>query len=166
MEFYSRFLVLGQVPNHVVSSAEMAEQVLRKHVLECCSRTYSYGAMKLSYNLLEVAFGPCSEYWRELRKISVIELFIVKRSSRDPIEVNEKIFSLTNNIVCSIAFGKSYDGKQFEGYYKFQVAIDEAMAMLSSFWAVDFFPNFGWILDVTTGLHKRLENCFVLRCGA
>ncbi|KAL2470882.1 Cytochrome [Abeliophyllum distichum] len=174
-------LQLGQVPNLVVSSAEMAKQVLRTHDQECCSRPYSYGAMKLSYNLLDVAFGPHSEYWRELRKICVIKLFAVKRvqsfwnvrekevarlinsiseSSSYPIEVNEKIFSVTNNIICSIAFGKSYEGKQFEGYYKFQEAIDDAMAMLGSFWAADFFPNFGWILDVITGLRRRLEKCF------
>ncbi|KAL2470895.1 Cytochrome [Abeliophyllum distichum] len=34
------------------------------------------------------------------------------------------------------------------------------MAMLKSFWAAEFFPNFGWILDVITGLHMRLESCF------
>ncbi|KAL2470885.1 Uncharacterized protein Adt_39021 [Abeliophyllum distichum] len=72
-------LQLGQVSNLVVSSAEMAKQVLRTHDLECCSKPYSYGTMKLSYNLLDVAFGPYSEYWRVLRKICVIELFTVKR---------------------------------------------------------------------------------------
>ncbi|KAL2470892.1 Cytochrome [Abeliophyllum distichum] len=71
-------LQLGQVSNLVVSSAEMAKQVLRTRDLECCSKPYSYGKMKLSYNLLDVAFGLYSEYWRELRKICVIELFTVK----------------------------------------------------------------------------------------
>ncbi|KAK4483057.1 hypothetical protein RD792_010233 [Penstemon davidsonii] len=174
-------LRLGQVPALIISSPEMAKQVLKTHDLECCSRPYSYGAMKLSYNLLDVAFGPYSEYWREIRKLCVIELFTVKRVqsfghvrekevtrminsisdlSHKPIEVNEKIFSLTNNVICSIAFGKSYEGQQFEGYGKFQEAIDEAMAMLSSFWVADFFPKYGWVFDVITGLHRRLEKLF------
>ncbi|KAG8387937.1 hypothetical protein BUALT_Bualt02G0073200 [Buddleja alternifolia] len=177
-------LKLGRVPTLVVSSPEMAKQVLKTHDLECCSRPYSHGAIKLSYNLLDVAFGPYSEYWREIRKLCVIELFTVKRvqsfwhvrerevarlinsiselssKSNHPIEVNEKIFSLANNIICTIAFGRSYEGKQFEGYQKFQEAIDEAMAMLSSFWVADFFPKIGWVIDVVTGLHRRLEKCF------
>ncbi|KAL2470870.1 Cytochrome [Abeliophyllum distichum] len=142
-------LQLGQVPNLVVSSAEMAKQVLRTHDLECCSKPYSYGTMKILYNLLDVAFGPYSEYWRELRKICVIELFTIKRV--------QSFWNIREKEHC---FRKSYGEKQFEGYFKFQEAIDEAMAMLSSFWAADFFPNLGWILDVIIGLDRRLESCF------
>ncbi|KAI3450227.1 hypothetical protein Pfo_006892 [Paulownia fortunei] len=160
-------LQLGWVPVFVVSSPEMAKEVLKTHDLECCSRPYSHGAV--------------NEYWREIRKLCVIELFAAKRvqsfwhvrerevarlinsiseMSHNPIEVNKKMFILTNNIICSIAFGNTYEGKQFEGYHEFQEAIDEAMAMMSSFWAADFFPKFGWVVDVLMGLHRRLEKCF------
>ncbi|KAF5200582.1 Cytochrome p450 [Thalictrum thalictroides] len=34
------------------------------------------------------------------------------------------------------------------------------MNMLGSFTATDFFPYFGWIIDVFTGHSRRLEKCF------
>ncbi|XP_058198698.1 cytochrome P450 71B10-like [Rhododendron vialii] len=173
-------LRLGQVPTLVVSSPEMAKQVLKTHDLVCCSRPVSRGPKRLSYNFLDVAFVPYSNYWREMRKLCIIELFNVKRvqsfghvreeqvgqlikslskGSGDPVELSERIFSLTNNVLCRIAFGKSYEGRQFASG-KFQATIDEAMAMLSSFWGSDFFPYVGWIVDVLSGLHSRLEKLF------
>ncbi|PSR86236.1 4-hydroxyphenylacetaldehyde oxime monooxygenase [Actinidia chinensis var. chinensis] len=173
-------LRLGQIPTLVVSSPETAKQVLKTHDLECCSRPFSRGPKRLSYNLLDLAFGPYSDYWREMRKLCMIELFTVKRVqsfrpireaeiarlisslsliSGNPVMLSENIFSLTNNIVCRIAFGKSYEGRQFESN-KFEKTIDEAMVMLSSFWGSDFFPYVGWILDVVSGLHWRLEKLF------
>ncbi|KAG5514973.1 hypothetical protein RHGRI_036122 [Rhododendron griersonianum] len=173
-------LRLGQVPTLVVSSPEMAKQVLKTHDLVCCSRPPSRGPKRLSYNFLDVAFGPYNDYWREMRKLCVMELFNVKtvqsfghvreeqvgqlieslsKSSGEPVELSERIYSLTNNVLCRIAFGKSYEGRQFASG-KFQATIDEGMAMLSSFWGSDFFPNVGWIVDVLSGLHSRLEKLF------
>ncbi|KAK3039894.1 hypothetical protein RJ639_028287, partial [Escallonia herrerae] len=173
-------LQLGQIPTIVVSSPETAKEVLKTHDLECCSRPHSCGPKRLSYNLLDVAFGPYSDYWREMRKLCVVELFTVHRVrsfssvreeevtrlinslsqvSNSPVQVDEKIFSLTNATICKIAFGKSYEGQHFENE-KFQHIMDEAMAMLSCFWGADFFPYFGWILDVFSGLHGRLEKSF------
>ncbi|KAL3839030.1 hypothetical protein ACJIZ3_023621 [Penstemon smallii] len=152
---YGPVMFLRLVPALIISSPEMSKQVLIKtHDLECYSRPYSYGAVKLSYNLLDVAFGPYSEYWREIRRLCVTELFTVKRVQSFG-HVREK----------KIAFGKSYEGQQFEGYGKFQEAIDESMAMLSSFWVADFFfqntgdPNrpkseHEDIIDVLLGLSK------------
>ncbi|THG14729.1 cytochrome P450 71B10-like [Camellia sinensis] len=174
-------LKLGQVSCLVVSSPETAKQVLKTHDLECCSRPFSHGPKRLCYNLLDLAFGPYSNYWREMRKLCVSELFTVKRvhsfrhireeelgkmithisqiSPNNPVNLSELVFSLTNSIICKVALGKSYEGKQFESG-KFQESIDEAMAMLSSFWGSDFFPYVGWFVDVFTGLHWRLEKCF------
>ncbi|KAH7853985.1 hypothetical protein Vadar_008837 [Vaccinium darrowii] len=173
-------LRLGRVPTLVVSSPEMAKQVLKTHDLVCCTRPLSHGPKRLSYNLLDLAFGPYSSYWREIRKLCVIELFSIKRvqsfghvrdeqvgqlinslsqTSPAPVELSERIFSVANNVLCKIAFGKSYEGRQFESG-KFKATIDETMAMLSSFWGSDFFPYVGWILDVLSGLQFRLEKLF------
>uniref|UniRef100_A0A5B6ZB25 Cytochrome P450 71B34-like n=1 Tax=Davidia involucrata TaxID=16924 RepID=A0A5B6ZB25_DAVIN len=176
------FLQFGGVPTVIVSSAQAAREVLKIHDLDCCSRPQSAGTGKLSYNYLDIAFAPYGDYWREMRKICVLELFSTKRvqsfqfireeevallinsiaqlsSSGSPVDLSEKLISLTANITCMVAFGKSFKGSGFD-CDRFQEIIHEAMAMLGCRSASDFFPSVGWIIDRLTGLHGRLERSF------
>ncbi|GAA0172864.1 hypothetical protein Leryth_003364 [Lithospermum erythrorhizon] len=175
-------LKFGSIPALVVSSPETAKEVLKTHDLDCCSRPLSKGSNKLSYNLIDISFSPYDSYWREIRKITILEVFSVKRvhhfqfvrdqevatliqklnkvtKNKSPVNINQNIFDVMNNTICKIAFGKSYEGKQFQNYFEKQM--DEAMAMLNSFWISDFFPLFGNILDKVSGMHNRLEKCFL-----
>ncbi|KAJ7945465.1 Cytochrome P450 [Quillaja saponaria] len=175
-------LQLGGVPTVVVSSAEAAGQVLKNHDLDCCYRPLSAGTGRLSYNCRDIAFAPYGNYWKEMRKFCVLELFSTKKVksfrfireqevaslidsisqsslSAIPVDLCEKMMSLTASITCRVAFGKRFEGNEFdEG--KFQEVVNEAMAMLGSFSASDFFPYVGWIVDKLTGLHDRLERSF------
>ncbi|KAM7273082.1 hypothetical protein ACFE04_027746 [Oxalis oulophora] len=169
------FLKLGRVPTVVVSSPDCAKQVLKTHDLECCSRPL----------LADVAFTPYGDYWRQIRKFCVLELFGVKRvqsfrfvreeevelminsisqhssSSSIPIDLSQKMFSLMADITCRIAFGKHFRHEGGELYHdKFHKIVREAFAMLGSFSAADFFPYFGWMVDIITGLYKRREKTF------
>ena len=72
-------LRLGFVPVVVISSSEAAEAVLRTHDLECCSRPKTVGTGKLSYGFKDISFSPYGAYWREMRKIAVIELLSLKK---------------------------------------------------------------------------------------
>lgn len=173
-------LRLGRVPTLVVSSPDLAKQVLKAHDLDCCTRPLSNGQKKISYNFLDLAFSPYGEYWREMRKICVVELFTNKRvqsfwyvreqevshlidkiaeTSPSPVEVIDACFNLTNSVICRIAFGTSKRGNQFE-HGKLKEIIDDAMAVLSGFSASDFFPSVGWIIDFVTGQERRIERCF------
>ncbi|KAL5825843.1 hypothetical protein ACOSQ3_021906 [Xanthoceras sorbifolium] len=173
-------LQLGEAPTLVVSSPEIAKQVLKTHDLECCSRPLTEGPRRLSYNFLDIAFAPYTDYWKEMRKICVMELFSSKRvksfasvreesvsslidyisqTSPNPVNMSEQVFYLLDSIICKIACGRSYQGKQFQNG-KHEKVIEEAMAMLGSFSAADFFPYVGRIIDVLTGLHARREKSF------
>ncbi|CBI16812.3 unnamed protein product, partial [Vitis vinifera] len=68
--------------------------------------------------------------------------------------------SLTANIICRIAFGKSFQVSEF-GDGRFQEVVHEAVALLGGFTAADFFPYVGRIVDRLTGLHGRLERSFL-----
>ncbi|KAK3188474.1 hypothetical protein Dsin_028035 [Dipteronia sinensis] len=174
-------LQLGKVPTLVISSPEIAKQVLKTHDIECCSRPLTQGPRRLSYNFLDIVFSPYTNYWKEMRKICVMELFNSKRvksfasvreesvaslidhisqTSPNPVNLGEKMFYLLDSIICKIACGRSYQGKQFQNGSKHDDVIQEAMAMLGSFSAADFFPHVGWIIDFLTGLHARREKCF------
>ncbi|TVU09256.1 hypothetical protein EJB05_42713, partial [Eragrostis curvula] len=72
-------LQLGMVPTLVVSSAEAAREVMKVQDADCCSRPDMPGARRLSYGHKDVAFAPYGEYWREMRKLVVIELLSMRR---------------------------------------------------------------------------------------
>ena len=127
-------LQLGRNPTLLVSSADVAKEVLKTHDLDCCSRSPSQGPKKLSYNFLDMCFSPYSDYWRAMRKVFVTELLSAKRApllwhalevevndlisflseaSPNPVDLHEKIFPLMDGILNTFAFGKNYGGKQF-----------------------------------------------------
>ncbi|KAK9131406.1 hypothetical protein Sjap_011893 [Stephania japonica] len=146
---------------------------------------------RLSYNFLDVALAPYNEYWREMRRIFVQELLSPKMvhsfgavraeevanmvnsitktcSSMWPVDLTEEIFSLINRVICRIAFGKSYQGRNFDGgkfsefVHKFMALSGSVRFLIGSFSASDLFPSLSivGVVDVITGLRGRLERCF------
>ena len=174
-------LRLGFVPTIVVSSARIAKEVMKTHDLEFASRPSLIGPRRLSYNCLDLAFSPYNDYWREMRKICVLHLFTLKRvksytpireyevsqmiekisklaSASKLINLSETVMFLTSTIICRVAFGKRYEDEGFERS-RFHGLLNDAQAMLGSFFFSDHFPLMGW-LDKLTGLTARLEKTF------
>ncbi|KAF3590774.1 hypothetical protein DY000_02025315 [Brassica cretica] len=172
-------LNLGKVPMVILSSVETAKQALRDHDIHCCSRPTAAGLRELSYNNLDIAFSPFSEYWKDVRKLAVKELFSTKQvhsvkpimdeevkklmdsvvesaSQKIPISINKTFLDLTKRVVCKAAFGMSFEaiGIKSDGFNKL---VRDAFEMLGSFSAADFIPYVGWIIDQFTGLQGRRE---------
>jgi 4-hydroxyphenylacetaldehyde oxime monooxygenase len=63
----------------VVSSAEAAREVMKARDADCCSRPDTPGARRLSYDHKDVAFSPYGDYWREMRKLFVVEFLSARR---------------------------------------------------------------------------------------
>lgn len=59
----------------VISSAKLAEQVLKTYDTEFCSRAAFLGQQTISYQGLDLSFAPYGPKWREMRKITVVHLF-------------------------------------------------------------------------------------------
>ncbi|RVX03269.1 4-hydroxyphenylacetaldehyde oxime monooxygenase [Vitis vinifera] len=140
-------LRLGFVPTIVVSSAKIAKEVMKTQDLEFASRPSLIGQQRLSYNGLDLAFSPYNDYWREMRKICVLHLFTLKR-----------VKSYTSIREYEGCFGKRYEGEGCERS-RFHGLLNDAQAMLGSFFFSDHFPLMGW-LDKLTGLTARLEKTF------
>ncbi|XP_019102095.1 PREDICTED: cytochrome P450 71B36-like, partial [Camelina sativa] len=172
-------LKFGSIPTVVVSTSETAKQVLKVHDLHCCSRPTLAGPRALSYNYLDIAFSPFGDYWKELRRMCVQELFSVKRvhsfqpikeeevkklidtvsesaSQGTPVNLSEKFTALTVSVICKSAFGVSFQGTVLDSD-KFKKLILDTFLFLGSFSATDFFPNGGWIIDWLTGLQGQRE---------
>ncbi|OMO73567.1 Cytochrome P450 [Corchorus olitorius] len=176
-------LKLGRIPVVFVSSAEAARQVMKVNDLASCSRPPLAGIGKLSYNHLDVVFSPYSEYWRQIRKICVLELFSVKRvksfkfvreeevaslmnsisessSSATPLNLTSKIFALTGSIILRVAFGKCFEESDDLDRDRFYELIHDAETVAARLSAEECFPEFGWILDKLNGHNERVERVF------
>ncbi|KAM7253792.1 hypothetical protein ACFE04_031474 [Oxalis oulophora] len=172
------FLRFGAVPTVIASSVDSAREVLKTHDLQCCSRPLLAATAKVSYNYRDVAFSPYSDYWREMRKICVLELFSAKRvqsfgfireeqvdlmiksisdllSSKETqpvvIDIREMLTSLTADTTYRICFGKSIREKEGIDSKKLQRSIIEASALMGSFYASD------GMIDDHLSINKPME---------
>ncbi|KAL5845250.1 hypothetical protein ACOSQ4_011208 [Xanthoceras sorbifolium] len=174
-------LRLGFVPTLVVSTAKMAKEVMKTHDLQFCSRPSLLGQQKLSYNGLDLAFAPYNDYYREMRKLCVVNFLNPNRVQRfrpiredevsrlienisksvaasNPVNLSELMMFLTSTIICRVAFGKRYEDEGIERS-RFHALLNETQAMFASFFVSDYFPFMGWV-DRLTGLKSRLERNF------
>ncbi|TVU44020.1 hypothetical protein EJB05_03444, partial [Eragrostis curvula] len=175
-------LRLGAVRTVVVSSSAAAREVMKAHDADCCSRPDTPGARRLSYGHKDVAFTPYSEYWREMRKLFVVELLSMRRvqascyareaevdkligrlssAGGKPVYLEDHIFGLMDGVIGTVALGNIYGTEQFTHKKHFHDVLDEAVRAKASFAAEDYFPNaVGRLVDVLTGAASRRERVF------
>ncbi|KAL0825280.1 hypothetical protein Bca101_048957 [Brassica carinata] len=123
---------------HGVLDAANAEQdprqALKDHDLACCGRPRLAGPRDLSYNCLDISFSPFNDYWKDIRKLSVQELFSTKKihsiqpikdeevkklinsltesaPKKTPVNLNQKFLTLTTSVLCRVAFSIRHRGR-------------------------------------------------------
>ncbi|XP_013622074.1 PREDICTED: cytochrome P450 71B2-like isoform X1 [Brassica oleracea var. oleracea] len=178
-------LHLGFVPTVVISSSEAAEEVLRTNDLGCCSRPKTVATGKLSYGFKDISFAQYGEYWREMRKLAVVELFSLKKVhsfknireeevgfmvkkvsesslKQSPVDLNKTFFSLTASIICRVALGQNFNESGFViEQDRIEELVRDALVALGSFTCSDVFPGgLGRLLDWLFGGHKRINKVF------
>lgn len=178
------YLHLGLVPVVVISSSEAAEEVLKTHDLECCSRPKALGMQTFSRNGKDIGLAAYGEDWRELRKLAVLEFFSTKkvRSFRyireeetdlmvkkltevalkqSPVDLSKTLFSLSASIIFRSAFGQNFSEYKHINKEKIEELMFEAVTNMSLKYS-DLFPvaRIGWFIDFVLGEHKRLHNIF------
>ncbi|PON90269.1 Cytochrome P450, E-class, group I, partial [Trema orientale] len=165
-------LKLGQVSAVVVSSPKMAREVLKANDLAVSGRPELLAAKILTYNGSDIAFSPYGDYWRQMRKICILELLSLKRvksfscireeevsklveslrsSARSPVNLTEKIFTLTSIVIARAAFGS-----ESEDHDAFLSMSKEAIRLAGGFELVDLFPS-SKFLRVMSRTRAKLE---------
>ncbi|XP_052207349.1 tabersonine 16-hydroxylase 2-like [Diospyros lotus] len=168
-------LKLGEVSNIVVSSAEIAKEVLNNNGVIFAERPYLLLPVIVSYNNHGLVFCPYGDYWRQMRKIATVEILSqsrvqtfgtireeevmnlirsvsADRESSTSVNLSRKIFSLTYGIVSRAAFGSKNKDQE-----AFIPLIEELVALVAGFTIVDMFPSVK-LLEVVTGMRRRLNN--------
>lgn len=172
-------LKVGRVPILVVSSAEMAREILKINDFGFCTRPKLTSCSKLSYGCKDISFAPYGQYWREMRKMCILQLFSTKRisnfkSTREeevsilidsisnslfvPINLTKSVSTLISKIICRAALNIKCDREEHVEE-QFHALFQETEILFGSFFISDYFPSLGWI-DKLTGLQQRLERAF------
>ncbi|CAK7332417.1 unnamed protein product [Dovyalis caffra] len=175
------YLQLGQVPTIVISSPELARLVLKTHDHIFANRPQLISAQYLSFGCSDVTFSPYGPYWRQARKICVTELLSPKRvhsfqlvrdeevnrlvtnilaQSGTEVDMSKQFFTLANDILCRVAFGKRFIEGVEGNNNKLVNVLTETQALFAGFCVGDFFPKWKWVNRVSgyrIRLTKNLE---------
>ncbi|TKY57382.1 steroid 17alpha-monooxygenase or 17alpha-hydroxyprogesterone aldolase [Spatholobus suberectus] len=163
---------LGELRCIVISSPEMAKEVMNTHDIIFANRPHVLAADVITYGSKGMSFSPHGTYWRQMRKICTMELLAPKRvdsfrsireqelsnvvkeislSEGSPINLSEKINSLAYGLTSRIAFGK--ESKDQKAYMELTKGVIETVAGFS---VADLYPSIG-LLQVLTGIRSKVE---------
>ena len=158
-------LQLGEVSALVVSSPSMAREFLKTHDLSFAQRPQVLAGRVAAYNDLDIAFSPYGEYWKQMKKVCVLELLSPKRveyfssirheevcdlvesirsssssssSSQSPINLTETLLNLMSTITSRAAFGDKF---KFDDEFDLISAVEEGSLLASGFNLADLFPS-------------------------
>nr|GEW10663.1 premnaspirodiene oxygenase-like [Tanacetum cinerariifolium] len=168
-------LKLGFISTVVISSADAAREIMKTHDSIFCNRPKLVAPKILAYNYSDVAFAPYGSYWRQLKKICILELSTTKSiestrfireeevkllaqgisKSSEPINLPERLFALYHNIITRITFGDKLDDE-----LRFRLAIRDGTLLGAGFQIGDFFPSLGFVAKFT-GMNRKMEECLV-----
>ncbi|KAF3624054.1 putative protein TRIGALACTOSYLDIACYLGLYCEROL 3, chloroplastic-like isoform X1 [Capsicum annuum] len=166
---------LGEVSAIIVTSAEVAKQVLKTHDLAFASRPKFMGIDIICYGSRDIAYSPYGEYWRQMRKICIMELLSAKNvrsfssirhdevvrlidsiryysSSGELINFSEKIIWFASTMTCRSAFGNVL--KEQAVFIKL---IREVIRLAQGFDVADIFPSYKFLHSLSGAKQKILD---------
>ncbi|WVY93079.1 hypothetical protein V8G54_032167 [Vigna mungo] len=145
---------------------------MKTHDINFATRPKLLAIDVICYNCTDIAFAPYGNYWRQLRKICMLELSSLKRVNSyqpireeeffnlvkridaqkgSPINLTEVVLSSIYTIASRFAFGKK--SKDQENFISVATKI---IKVTGGFDVGDFFPSAVWLQHVT-GMRHKLE---------
>ncbi|XP_021720180.1 cytochrome P450 71A25-like [Chenopodium quinoa] len=165
-ERYGELMVinLGKAPVLIVSSAKAAHEIMKTQDSTFCNRPISKLGNKLLYNGRDVAAAQYGEYWRQMKSICVLQLLSntrvrsfrrvreeemallikkIENSSSSVVNLSEMFMTLTNDVICRVAFGRKYSDNKGQDI-NFMKLLREFLELLGRFRVGDFIPCLAW----------------------
>ncbi|XP_057810416.1 premnaspirodiene oxygenase-like [Salvia miltiorrhiza] len=165
-------LKLGETTAVVVSSPEIAKQMLKDLDPSFADRPQGVAMEIMWYNYSDIAFCPYGDYWRQMRKICVNELLShrivrsfqsirrdeaarlldsLRESSGSSVNLTERIYSFSSSITSRAAFGGVC--RDNEALIKLMM---ETLTMAGGFEIADLFPS-SRIVGALSWTKRRLK---------
>ncbi|XP_031398963.1 cytochrome P450 81Q32-like [Punica granatum] len=165
------FLRFGSQPTVIVSSLEAAEECFTKNDIILANRPRRSAGKYFGYNYTTISASPYGDHWRNLRRVSTIEIFSAHRLNvlaeirRDEIrrllhklsagslegftrvELKSKLTDLTFNIMMRMVAGKRYfqDEVEDEESMEFKYLIKEVVKLGGTANPGEFVPVLRWM---------------------
>ncbi|XP_071718304.1 cytochrome P450 71AV8-like [Rutidosis leptorrhynchoides] len=164
-------LQLGEISAIVISSPSLAKDIMKTHDISFANRPKLQSTEIVAYKYTDIAFSPYGDYWRQMRKICVLELLSAKkvqsfRSLREQeswnliesmamkgstsVNLTDKIMTMMNTIICQVAVGSKCKDQE-----TFVAGINEVIHLSSGFDVSDLFPS-SKLLPLVTGTRNKL----------
>ncbi|ONK56464.1 uncharacterized protein A4U43_C10F8990 [Asparagus officinalis] len=157
-------LQLGQVPTLVVSSPEIACEIMKTQDIIFASRPPSKIMATLLHGSDDIAFAPYGEYWRKARKLCVTHLLgtkmvqcfqhareeevecmmaIIYETSQSYVNMSSILNMFATNIVTRVVSNDLFRDQEKKSML--HMLIEENSALVGAFHPADFFPLIGWL---------------------
>lgn len=158
----------------VVSSADVAKEVMKTHDAELANRPKLMVGRELYYDHSDIGLAPYGEYWRQVRKIATLELFTIQRvnsfrpireeevglmiqsiaseaSGGASVNISNKLFHLAFDLTTRAVFNqKGKDQEAFKALYS------DMTKVLSGFAIEDLYPSLK-LLHSVGGMKRKLK---------
>ncbi|XP_045817441.1 cytochrome P450 71D8-like [Trifolium pratense] len=166
-------LKLGEISTIVISSPKLAKEILKTHDVIFANRPKLQTPDIMAYGSIDIAFSPYGDYWRQMRKICMLELLSNKRVQTfsyiredetrnfiksiqslagSSVNLTNRIFSLVSSTVSRSAFGDKTEDQD-----EFVILIRKAIESVGGLEPADLFPSMKSIIQVLTGSKSRTE---------
>ncbi|KAK4276055.1 hypothetical protein QN277_019046 [Acacia crassicarpa] len=167
-------LQLGDVSHVIVSSPEVAKQVMKTHDTIFANRPKLVAIETLAYDATDIVFSPYGNYWRQLRKICTLELLSSRRVQTfrkireeevsalvkdicqhvefgSVVNLTQKLYPLANSIIARAAFGQKTRNVE-----EALVAVKCALEIVSGLSISDLYPSLRF-LRLISGTKAKIE---------
>ncbi|KAK8478878.1 hypothetical protein V6N11_044999 [Hibiscus sabdariffa] len=170
-------LRLGSNPTLLVSSADMVREIVKGHDIAFSDRPRTTAAKLMLYESKGMAFAPYGQYWRQVRKMSIVELLSHQRVhsfqfirdevvealinkihsiclKRESVNLTKMFMFVSRNIVSRCVFNNEIEEE--DGCSKFGELVKRLLTLFTDFCVGDMFPYLRWV-DVLTGYIPRMK---------
>ncbi|XP_064940637.1 germacrene A hydroxylase-like [Musa acuminata AAA Group] len=170
-------LKLGEVPTLVVSSPEAAAEIMKTQDVSFASRPMISSVRIIAYGDKSPAFASYGSYWREIRKMSILELLSIKRvlsfrsireeevlnfvrsmdlSSNSGCTVNlSGKFALMTNYITATLTARAIIGRKFKYQKQFLQVLNRGLEASGGFSLADLFPSSS-LVSLLSGMSLKL----------
>ncbi|KAG9443571.1 hypothetical protein H6P81_014911 [Aristolochia fimbriata] len=168
-------LQLGEIPTLVVTSIEAAKEILKTHDQNFAYRPLMPTMRYHTYEFKDMMMAPYGAYWRQIRKICVVEVLSAKRvesfrfireeemlnlmqavstaaEAKSPVNLTGEMYSAISNVLARAAFGDT--NRAHAG--KFVEASKEMLKFITGSRVEHIFPSWS-LLRVVSGLESKLK---------